>query len=54
MNLMEAKRNLIYHSLHTVLQLLMALNHPNIVRCKGCFSNGSKLCIIMDWCSEGE
>eukprot|EP00882_Tetradesmus_deserticola_P031878 GHRQ01036057.1.p1 GENE.GHRQ01036057.1~~GHRQ01036057.1.p1 ORF type:complete len:156 (+),score=22.39 GHRQ01036057.1:430-897(+) len=38
----------------TVLQLLLALKHPNIVRCKECFPSGSKLCIVMDWCSEGE
>jgi serine/threonine protein kinase len=36
------------------LQLLLALKHPNIVRCKECFTSGSKLCIVMDWCSEGE
>lgn len=35
------------------LQLLMALNHPNIVRCLECFTHQSKLCIVMDWCSEG-
>jgi len=37
-----------------MLQLLMALNHPNIVRCVECFIANSKLCIVMDWCSEGE
>ncbi len=35
-------------------QLLMALKHPNIVRCIECFTAQSKLCIVMDWCSEGE
>lgn len=35
------------------LQLLMALNHPNIVRCTECFIHANKLCIVMDWCSEG-
>jgi serine/threonine protein kinase len=42
------------HASLTVLQLLLALKHPNIVRCKECFTSGSKLCIVMDWCSEGE
>lgn len=35
-------------------QLLMALNHPNIVRCVECFTFNNKLCIVMDYCSEGE
>ncbi|WIA14899.1 hypothetical protein OEZ85_001614 [Tetradesmus obliquus] len=35
-------------------KLLLALKHPNIVRCKECFTSGSKLCIVMDWCSEGD
>ncbi|KAJ9525273.1 hypothetical protein QJQ45_020808 [Haematococcus lacustris] len=35
-------------------KLLMALNHPNIVRCTECFTHQSKLCIVMDWCSEGD
>ncbi len=35
-------------------QLLMALSHPNIVRCLECFTHQSKLCIVMDWCSEGD
>ncbi|GFR44775.1 hypothetical protein Agub_g6107 [Astrephomene gubernaculifera] len=35
-------------------KLLMALNHPNIVRCIECFTHLNKLCIVMDWCSEGD
>ncbi|KAF5839493.1 kinase-like domain-containing protein [Dunaliella salina] len=35
-------------------KLLMALNHPNIVRCVECFVANSKLCIVMDYCSEGD
>eukprot|EP00879_Flechtneria_rotunda_P025140 GHRR01026700.1.p1 GENE.GHRR01026700.1~~GHRR01026700.1.p1 ORF type:complete len:361 (+),score=125.75 GHRR01026700.1:367-1449(+) len=35
-------------------KLLMALKHPNIVRCKECFTSAQKLCIVMDWCSEGD
>lgn len=35
-------------------KLLMALNHPNIVRCLECFTHMNKLCIVMDWCSEGD
>ncbi|GLC38425.1 hypothetical protein PLESTB_001579500 [Pleodorina starrii] len=35
-------------------KLLMALNHPNIVRCLECFTHLNKLCIVMDWCSEGD
>eukprot|EP00983_Pelagomonas_calceolata_P094130 1157850-Pelagomonas_calceolata.AAC.14 len=35
-----------------MMQLLMALNHPNIVRCVECFTANSKLCIVMDYCSE--
>lgn len=31
----------------------MALNHPNIVRCVECFTSNNKLCIVMDYCSEG-
>ena len=38
--------------LHT--QLLKALNHPNIVRSVECFTSQNKLCIVMEWCSEGE
>jgi hypothetical protein len=36
------------------LQLLMALDHPNIVRCSACFVNPTKVCIVLDYCSEGE
>lgn len=36
-----------------VLQLLRALNHPNIVRCMECFVHANKLCIVMELCSEG-
>ncbi|GLI70930.1 hypothetical protein VaNZ11_016024 [Volvox africanus] len=35
-------------------KVLMALNHPNIVRCIECFTHMNKLCIVMDWCSEGD
>ena len=31
----------------------MALKHPNIVRCVECFTHANKLCIVMDFCSEG-
>jgi serine/threonine protein kinase len=35
-------------------KVLMALSHPNIVRCTECFVHqGRLLCIVMDWCSEG-
>jgi serine/threonine protein kinase len=39
---------------HPLLQLLMALDHPNIVRCSACFVNPTKVCIVLDYCSEGE
>lgn len=42
-----------YFVLDAELQLLMALNHPNIVRCSECFVHQNKLCIVMDHCSEG-
>ena len=32
----------------------MALKHPNIVRCLECFTHANKLCIVMDYCSEGD
>lgn len=35
------------------MQLLKALNHPNIVSCHESFIEGGKLCIIMDYCSGG-
>lgn len=35
-------------------QLLMELNHPNIVRCHEAFVADGTLCIVMDHCSEGE
>eukprot|EP00955_Chlamydomonas_euryale_P071473 361084-Chlamydomonas_euryale.AAC.2 len=34
-------------------QLLMALNHPNIVRCYDTFVDGTKMCIVMELCGEG-
>jgi len=34
-------------------QLLKALKHPNIVSCKESFIEDGKLCIVMDYCSEG-
>ncbi len=34
--------------------LLMAMKHPNIVRSFECFMHQNKLCIVMDYCSEGE
>jgi serine/threonine protein kinase len=42
------------HHRPRLAQLLMALKHPNIVSCKECFVHQSKLCIVMDYCSEGE
>ncbi|KAG1653257.1 hypothetical protein FOA52_009202 [Chlamydomonas sp. UWO 241] len=35
-------------------QLLMALNHPNIVRCYDTFTEANKMCIVMELCSEGD
>lgn len=32
----------------------MALNHPNIVRCSEAYTYQNKLCIVMDYCSEGQ
>ena len=34
--------------------LLMALKHPNIVRSYDCFTWQNKLCIVMEFCSEGD
>lgn len=31
----------------------MALKHPNIVKCLDTFTHNNKLCIVMEWCSEG-
>ena len=36
-----------------MLQVLQALHHPNVVSCKEAFVTGGKLCILMDYCSEG-
>ena len=36
------------------LQVLQALHHPNVVSCKEAFVSGGKLCILMDYCSEGK
>jgi serine/threonine protein kinase len=36
-----------------MLQVLQALHHPNVVSCKEAFVSGGKLCILMDYCSEG-
>lgn len=36
------------------MQVLQALHHPNVVSCKEAFVTGGKLCILMDYCSEGE
>lgn len=37
-----------------MLQVLQALHHPNVVSCKEAFVSAGKLCILMDYCSEGE
>ena len=37
-----------------MLQVLQALHHPNVVSCKEAFVTAGKLCILMDYCSEGE
>ena len=34
-------------------QVLLMLNHPNIVGCLESFRAQGKLCIVMDFCSEG-
>ncbi|GBG00214.1 hypothetical protein Rsub_12995 [Raphidocelis subcapitata] len=40
---------------HQEAKLLMSLDHPNIVRCHETFiSDEGKLCIVMDYCSEGD
>ncbi|KAG1679537.1 hypothetical protein FOA52_011139 [Chlamydomonas sp. UWO 241] len=39
---------------HQEAKLLKALKHPNIVQCTDSFMHGNKLCIVMDWCSEGD
>ena len=36
------------------LQVLQALHHPNVVSCKEAFVSSGKLCILMDYCSEGK
>jgi serine/threonine protein kinase len=36
------------------MQLLKALSHPNIVGCRESFVHGGSLCIIMDYCSQGD
>ncbi|DBB05985.1 TPA: hypothetical protein ACH3X3_009975 [Trebouxia sp. C0006] len=35
-------------------KVLQALHHPNVVSCKEAFVTGGKLCILMDYCSEGD
>lgn len=42
------------HTCMPPMQLLMALDHPNIVRCHEAFVSEGKLCIVMDYCSQGE
>jgi NIMA (never in mitosis gene a)-related kinase 1/4/5 len=37
-----------------LVQLLKALKHPNIVSYRESFLTGSSLCIVMDYCSEGD
>ena len=32
----------------------MGLSHPNIVRCREAFVADGALCIVMEYCSEGE
>ncbi len=34
-------------------QLLKASRHPIVVSCKECFTSDGKLCIVMEYCSEG-
>lgn len=36
------------------LQVLLMLNHSNIVSCVESFRAQGKLCIVMDFCSEGK
>lgn len=36
------------------MQVLQALHHPNVVSCKEAFISTGKLCILMDYCSEGK
>ena len=36
------------------MQVLLMLNHTNIVSCVESFRAAGKLCIVMDYCSEGE
>ena len=36
-----------------LIQVLQALHHPNVVSCKEAFVTAGKLCILMDYCSEG-
>jgi len=33
---------------------VQSLKHPNIVECTETFIEGGKLCIVMDWCQEGD
>lgn len=35
-------------------KLLEAMQHPNIVRCRGHFQREAKLCILLDYCSHGD
>ncbi|KAK9822923.1 hypothetical protein WJX74_005108 [Apatococcus lobatus] len=35
-------------------QVLKSFNHPNVVRCKETFTDSGKLCIVMEYCSEGD
>ena len=36
------------------VQVLKSLNHPNVVRCKETFTDSGRLCIVMEYCSEGQ
>ncbi len=40
--------------LFILLQLLLALRHPNVVYCKEAFRQDSMLYIVLEHCSEGE
>lgn len=36
------------------MQVLKSFNHPNVVRCKETFTEAGRLCIVMEYCSEGQ
>ncbi|CAG9466562.1 unnamed protein product [Pedinophyceae sp. YPF-701] len=36
------------------VRLLQSLRHPNVVNCTESFLSAGKLCIVMEWCQEGD